>query len=473
MKIGLQLQCGEIAARRALSALSFCSRGTVALVVVIISLALPRTAFALTLATHPATMDNPSPGWDPWDPENQVDARSFVEAHWDALWHAESTGAWPLSESEVRSQFRNTLPGDFGIVYHRWECVFRKIYAHRLSNMNEEAYDLWDLMRDDESIRDDFKEFVLAGKIAPSITNCEAFYSHYLMLIEAASGLGAVQVTGMRINEEGAIESLDMSLGDADSISLETTSEASAAVPAEIELSAANQRKLCDVIWWSRASVLACMTGEGLWQADTAPDWFDCDDFMLAMRNWLRRKMGQDIVRPFLFRWRCPGEAEFRGHWMPVVIIGGKYYLIDPYTGTVFGPYQSSKEGRKEMAKQGILTVEAVCRDAFGNQVEPEWDEQPRFFTAPNDVPPKAREPRPPFWRNPDSLARFCARLALCCGRLPSASEQTSPACGAPPDGADDDSIAMDPCDGSNYLPEPLPSVTWPIDPNCRNLPPN
>jgi hypothetical protein len=445
------------------------TRGLVSCMLVAATITMPCPAFA----KHAMTADGVSIGWDPFDPGNQADVRSFVAAHWDSLWHADSTGAWPLSEADIRSHFRNPLPGDFGIVYLRWERVFRSLYGHRLSNAGGDAYDLWDLMRDDEGVRSEFKEFVLHGKIAPAVTNCEAFYSHYTMLVQAESGLGQVQAEDMRINEEGELESLELMVGDEFSDSLgPLASDPSAATPVVAAPSPANERKLCDVIWWSRASLLACMYGEGLWQTDDGPAWFDCDDFMLAMRNWLRRKMGQDIVRPFLFRWRCPGETKYRGHWMPVVVIGGKHYLINPYTGKVDGPYDRSPAGLREMAKRGILTVEAGCRDAFGNPVEPEWDEEPRFFNRPNDVPPKGREPRPPFWMNPDSLAHFCEKLAACCGRIPGGGQQ-SPACGPPPTGAEDDAIDLDPCDASNYLPEPAPAVTWPADQACHQLPPN
>jgi len=473
MGIILALKRFEIAARLTDKAAAMLSREIIALVVMTLGASVPRTADATTVALLTTRMDGSTAGWDPLDPENLLDVQNFVANHWDELWNAGTTDGWPLSESEIRSQFRNPLPGDFGIVYHRWECVFRRIYASRLSNTNGEAYDLWDLMRDDPTVREGFRAFVLEGKIAPTISSCDVFYSHYVMLLEAESGMGEVRVADARVNEDGDLESVDMTLIESSAVASGPESEAEEAGPAESALSLANQRKLCDVVWWSRASLLACMYGEGLWQDDAAPDWFDCDDFMLAMRNWLKRRLGQDIVRPFLFRWRCPGEAEFRGHWMPVVTIGSMYYLIDPYTGEVLGPYPSTKAGRRAMARRGILTIETACLDAFGNEVEPQWDEEPRFFSTPHDVPPKAREPRPPFWNNPDSLSRFCARLALCCGRLPGESEQTSPACGPPPTGADNDSIEQAPCDGADYLPVPMPSVTWPTEPDCRNLQPN
>ena len=424
-------------------------------------------------------------GWDPNDPVNEADARNFVDANLESLWMSELNDTWPLTSQQIQDQFHNRLPDYFGLVYLRWERVFRKVYAHRLWNIDGTTYDIYELMRDDERIRDEFKRYVLDGVLAPPATDFDAVYEHALLVCDAVTGEGRSEVLDVRVDQNGRLESVGLRVASPSTASEEAAPGMVLSPPGSDDLTVA-QRRLCDVRWWARASLLACMYDSGLWAADAEPDAFDCDDFTLAMRNWLRRKMGPDLViSSFLFRWKCPGEPDekFRGHWMPVVIINGKYYLIDTYTGTVSGPYPVTDAGRKAMARQGIRAIRGQCLDSSDppNEIEPIWDEPPCFPTiGDNDIPVRVREPRPPFWRDPSSLSRFCSKIAECCGRIPDphtleddGSVDWSQTCAPPPAGADNDSIDQSPCDGRNYLPTPLSTnPSWPSDMDCRAVSP-
>ena len=417
--------------------------------------------------------------WNPTEPINQADVKEFVLAHWDDLWIANASGVSSLTAAQVQAEFHNELPSDFGLVYLPWERVFRIVFADRLFQAHDgSTYDVWQLMADDELVRAQFREFVVTGKLAPQAEqDVSAASRHCALALEAISNQSGIEVDQICLDEAGNLETLNLRAAAVPRdavLLLQPPQETSF----EYERTVTEQR-LCDLRWWVRASHLRCMYEAGLWKDDQHDDGFDCDDFMIALRNWLVRKMGDSVVvGSFLFRWKCEGHGEYFGHWMPTLMLGGKYYLIDPYTGEVVGPYPFSPAGRRQMAMRGVRFLDKECKDESGRVIEPQWEEPPCFPTRGfTDAPVTAREPRPPFWGNPASMARFCEHLAECCGRTPQTSHphdggeyvDLEDLCMPPPSGASGWDIESSPCDGVDYLPNPTPvSVT----PSCRHLPP-
>ncbi len=219
---------------------------------------------------------------------------------------------------------------------------------------------------------------------------------------------------------------------------------------------------LCNLRWWVRASQLRCMYQGGLWRADQEGGRFDCDDFTLAMRNWLQRRMGDTVARPLLVRWQCEGGVR-EGHWMPVIERPDGYYLIDPYSGSVVGPYPQTPAGRRQMAERTLRFLGVNCEFRLISGYTKLLETNNRGQLA------GWRESRAPFWRDPEALSRFCDHLRVCCGQLPPGNSGECPecpdllqSCMPPPVGAGDAQLQANPCDIREYFPAdvvvPLPS---------------
>lgn len=65
----------------------------------------------------------------------------------------------------------------------------------------------------------------------------------------------------------------------------------------------------------------------------------DCDDFADMMAAWLKRYIGGDVEVKLLGMWYYNSEGKYVGHMMTIVILDGYYYIIDPQTGRVIGPF--------------------------------------------------------------------------------------------------------------------------------------
>jgi hypothetical protein len=242
--------------------------------------------------------DAPMAGWDPSDPVNIADLRAFVATHWDGLWANDQSTLQYLQSHGVQSLFRNRLPTVFHTVYVPYLEVFGRIYAHRLqvSGSSDQHFELIDLMALDLDVRSQFKNYILTGKIESEITiDSAAFLEHYQLVVDATSGVQGITVTDAEL-DGGALVSDGLTV---DSVEVVPPSndcpDLADADPASLSAC------VCRLQWLARASPLACMKRNGLWQADPYDHGdpvppgdacrggaFDCDDFTDAMIRWLK-----------------------------------------------------------------------------------------------------------------------------------------------------------------------------------------
>ncbi len=402
-------------------------------------------------------------GWLLDDPSNNEDVRGFVSEYWDGLWEGTPAVLDRLEMLGVDSCFRNPLPFDFGMVYIPWERVFERLYAHRLclDSSSAQRYDLWDLMNDDAIVRGAFRDFILTNKLCPSpMQDIDVYCEHYALVGNALAG-GTIAVLDAVGVGEGFLESTALRIVEAAPLMTQAN-------PPETGIASNMEAFECRLGWWARASQLPCMKAHGLWIADpnTASrgpckgDSFDCDDFTDAMIRWLEQQMGLvDLQqrRRFVFRWRCPPDTEFQGHWMPVIEKGEMRFLVDPYSGEVDGPYERTAEGLALMAKKGLSRIGVQCESV-------EWEGTPELLVLESRY--SAREPRPLWSKCPGSVRRFCESLRACCGKIPVAA----PPCAPSPVGTSDENLLVAPCNIDDYSRWFMPPLG---DADCRAIPPN
>jgi len=440
--------------------------------------------------------DAPLVGWDPTDPANIADLRAFIAAHWDGLWSDAPSTVDFLNQHGVQTLFRNRLPSVFHAVYAPYFQVFERVYSHRLlSSENTDAYlNLIDLMESDVEVRNQFKNFILTGELQSEISvDTAVFLEHVLLVLDAGSGVHGVTVDSAELDGDGVI-SKGLKIESVEGVVL------SDACPSLDDVDpAAMSACVCRLQWLVRASPLACMYRGGLWEGDPY-DWgdpvptvdacrggaFDCDDFTDAMIRWLKARdfhlcaTVSPVSNLEFFRlpilWRCGDGKEIHGHWVPVVIIDGKRYLIDPYTGKVFGPFGESEVERERMKKCGYETVRGGpegCTEQSGPYVPIEID--PFWITPRDGGPPttnekyRVLEPRPLWFKCAESKRRFCDRLGQCC-RTP--STLAVPRCPQPPgSGVTDDEIRMRSCSIIEDFHTTFGECDFPC-PDCQTLQP-
>ena len=130
------------------------------------------------------------------------------------------------------------------------------------------------------------------------------------------------------------------------------------------------------------------------------------------------------------------------------MIIDGKYYLVEPYDGSVTGPFDSMQEAME----QG-LSVYARCPDGSTPTTS-----GPVVF-PPDDFPDEWTDP---WWEYEDMQQRFCNALADCCDEI---GDYTST-----PPGCDPASTPADPFPSDCTICDYVPGGTW-ISPNaCNNV---
>ncbi|MDP1660852.1 MAG: hypothetical protein Q8L55_02960, partial [Phycisphaerales bacterium] len=130
---------------------------------------------ALTASAQP----QPTP-WDADDPVNKAQTRQYLSL----IWQAEINGQQvDLSQFE----FSNDLPEVMGLLVGPQKEVFEKLYSHRLDphGLQGLPYGLNELLRDDATVRAQFREFVLTDKITlgPD-ADPEAANKHLLMIMD-------------------------------------------------------------------------------------------------------------------------------------------------------------------------------------------------------------------------------------------------------------------------------------------------
>ena len=385
--------------------------------------------------------------WDASDPVNRQQTRQYLSL----IWQAEITGQQiDLSQFE----FANDLPNIMGLIVAPQKEVFEKLYKHRLdpNGLNGDPYGLNELMRDDPLVRAQFREFVLTDKITlgPD-SDPQAANKHLLMIID-----------GVFNQTEFKVEAFQFIGNQVESTKLEVIKNSGTGPTPSSPPTSPDQFR-CDVDWWAKRAFFECMNDNWTYPKlylpennldPSDPSWqkkrrtvprFDCDDFTDAMIQWLKRRL-EEIYGPgsikfqhIVFAWQCPEPGTNPtlwknpvGHSMPLIERGGKFYLVDPYTGGVYGPYNTREEAHKKALE---LFMTCTGGRPVGNPDYWQPGERPGW------------DPKP-WWTDWEMQQRFCERLKACCGwplpTPPNCTPSTTPGGTAP---------SATSCDFRDYMP--------------------
>lgn len=386
----------------------------------------PQSAIAqTTIPIHPIPVY-----WDASNPTNRAESRQYAAI----VWQAEDLGQ-PVEPGIFT--FTNPTPDALLVTLSAEIALFERLYVSRLGALNSqgEPYSILDLMRDTPAIDAQFREYVLTGSIQPLPGESMAEFAHLEMATDAITSQQRYAVDQVSA-QQGTLLSVNLRFIRSPQTGFEGDPQPSAEEPVpQVPLEAGDDFG-CVLRWFMSRSHLDCMYGKGLYQQGNQGIDFDCDDFTDVTLWWLRHFQVAD-GKAVLIRWFCNGQ--YAGHWMPYVVRDGKFYLIDPYTAKVHGPFNTFD---RMVAAAMQLFVPANCPDfkslsAIAVQPRPNGGVQ---GTGNHAYPYEAL----PWWHSWTMRQRFCEKLAECCGAI-----GFVPNCPAPPGMPP----IQDPCQMLHYVP--------------------
>lgn len=270
---------------------------------------------------------NPSGGWDFTDTVNIQESREWAKLYWE-WW---DTG---VVEPEFEDfQFSNPIAADLTPIDYAYD-VFEELYADEIASRStpDAPYSVIQLVLDDPDVMQEFRTYTETGLLTTSQSqNSEVNQQHLILGAAAIAGNG---YTADRVWFEGdrlCSQSLMQSPGSGGQPPLQPPFD-DPPVPPSLDpfdddlRDAVDDSGLEDVRW--------------IGDSPGHPG-FDCDDFASAMAGWLQKLQATypDMNIGLLFFWWDGSDGKRRGHAVTIVRIGGYYYIIDPQTGKVKGPY--------------------------------------------------------------------------------------------------------------------------------------
>ncbi len=350
-------------------------------------------ALVAGILTATLTQAAPPPGvpaipWDIDDPVNIAETREYFTLIYDSL-----NGGEPFHPDDF--VFTNPRPEMDTVLMLPAINLFSAVYQHRLGT--EDTFDIFDLVDQDPTVHDQFWTYLTEGLLTTDLAiDDTALLVHLELLIDASDCHELVDVRSFGFTSTG-LESFDLAIDK--KCNPGPVLEPDPDNPTDFE---------CDLGLYSQRSLLACMEDKDLYLPDgSGIGRFDCEDFASAMALWLLEHLSHHYpgmqVQILAFYWTCPGGTTI-GHAMPVVIIDGKYYLVEPYDGSFTGPFDSMQEAME----QG-LSVYASCPDGSTPSTS-----GPVVY-PPDDYPDNWTDP---WWEYEDMQQRFCEALADCCDEI-------------------------------------------------------
>lgn len=282
----------------------------------------------------------------PADLEQRI--RNEVEQWTPLFWQVRETGILPPQGQTFQFTVLPYLPREwdpFGPAF----AIFEKLYASRLQP-NPHAgpvYLLDDLLRDDPQVLAEFRQYTLTGTLSTSDEDSFVFIEHLDLVAQAYAhpedhpefacvymdGEGNLISEGLSPpsadeSDEGGVQPLD---GDD--------------VPQDIK----------DLKKWLEDQ-LEDSDLDGVEYIKDQPFWFpgfDCDDYAEAYWAWLKNH-GLDTKYPgiqsqslWMYWWHTWGVGKGgkhgkAGHAVLMITYNGYYFVIDPMSGEVYGPFPST-----------------------------------------------------------------------------------------------------------------------------------
>ncbi len=136
------------------------------------------------------------------------------------------------------------------------------------------------------------------------------------------------------------------------------------------------------------------LKGKGLYLPDDYPTpGFDCDDYADALARWLQRRFSGATIQVIHTFWeRPPGSGKKVGHVLILIKQGGYYWILDPQTGILLGPFTDDTP----------IDVSPILDPGYG--VPPGT---PVKVKGPYDPGYRGKGEPKPWWYDPDMRRHF------------------------------------------------------------------
>lgn len=296
-----------------------------------------------------------NPGSGPMSQGTRDELRIWAGAFWEWL----DTGVCPDWAIDFEFSHPEEFPENFVFFADAYE-IFGKLYQDHLQPDPRQPgyYTLDDLFQDNPEVYAAFRHYTMTGELRTPVTDANATLKH---LVLAAAGLMGdevdntyvrttfVQVAGNQVISDSMVVAVANAgyVGDMATI-VPGTPIPSPAQPTVPEC----LRHFVDLSKLGSRCVVNC-----LYTKDIDPSWFlfirtdpgtpgfDCDDFADALIAWLLhylRGMFPDVEAYQLVHWYTDCNGTEAGHAVVYIKIGNYFYIIEPQTGKITGPFPST-----------------------------------------------------------------------------------------------------------------------------------
>lgn len=396
----------------------------------------------------PAMSQSVSPSWDADDPTNVAERRQWLALAWNE-------SRTPAQEQEYQSfTFTNEMP-DAGLTLVFGElAVFANLYANRLdpAGVGGQRYGILDLLNDDAAVANKFKIFATTGQIVTGLDDDPSVLAKHLeMILDSVGEDGKYSLDGLAF-EDGAFVSEKLGLKEYEAQVSPPTNPAPATTPDPLK-----QFK-CDLDYWVKKSLLACMASRPgpnklftpennpLEQKKAIPR-FDCDDFTDAMIWFLRKRLKAIYptaeINGLAYFWYCQEvdaqgnnvigpdgkpKRTSQGHAIVIIRMDGKYWYVDPQSGDLKGPFDSTADVYDQVyATFAPCSCKApvICKSVPMPHANPPTGPQPGpppYWPNPTEYQPGQRtpaDPSKPGLDYDDIQRKFCEFLQWACANCP------------------------------------------------------
>ena len=318
---------------------------------VVISLGLASVARA-----DDAEVFGTKPGSGPMSDVTREELRVWAAAFWE--WH--ETGVCPAWALNFQFTHPEEFPENFAFFVDAYEA-FGKVYQHRLQPDPRLAgyYSLDDLLVDNPDIYAAFKHYTITGVLKTPFADDPGAATNHLVLAVAGLEGGADEDLDVRAtylaaeNGELISDARIAAVGSAGYVGDMATIAPGTPVPGPAQPDIPEcLRHFIDQSLLGDPCVAQC-----LYTKDVDPSWFlfirtdpgtpgfDCDDFADALIAWLLHKLRglyPDVEAYQLVHWFTDCNGTEVGHAVVYIKIGNYFYIIEPQTGKVSGPFPAT-----------------------------------------------------------------------------------------------------------------------------------
>lgn len=361
----------------------------------------------------------------PVSAQTRAEMRTWARAFWE--WKA--TGKTPSWITGPIFTHPEEIPENW-VPFAEAYGVFGVVYQHLLQPDPRLPgyYTMDDLLRDRPDIAEAFEQYTITGVLKTSLDADEKAFAEHLTLAVSGND-GQAEATASFVEFDG--EGLTSDLLVVSATTSYTGDMATIAPGTPVPTPSGPDIPDCLLEWirrshlgydWSLSNP-ACVP-KCLYQKDTnrecflffttcdAKPGFDCDDFADALLAWLLhhlRGMYPDMEGYVLEHWYTNCKGEEVGHAVVYIKIGDSFYIIEPQTGKIRGPYPATSNPDPRVLMD-------PCTNGGGGTYKPDKPVKWRL------VPPNKRlhpdEP-PPWHTDPAMRQHLIDCLQRCYPNMP------------------------------------------------------